>query len=153
MRSRIIPTPTPVFRVCWLAACAVVAFVLAAVAFNAQAACNTAPIAVADAARAYDQPILIDVLGNDVAGNGGQALTVAVTGETCPGPVSVDFDLVTYTPSPPLLQGCQIHYTVTDEAGLSGSATVTVSVIAEIFVDGFESGDAAEWSSCDPSCP
>jgi hypothetical protein len=43
----------------------------------ADAACNTAPTAVADAARAYDQPILIDVLGNDVAANGGQALTVA----------------------------------------------------------------------------
>ncbi|HEX9732373.1 MAG TPA: Ig-like domain-containing protein [Thermoanaerobaculia bacterium] len=117
----------------------------------ADAACNTAPTAVADAARAYDQPILIDVLGNDVDSEG-QALTVAVTSESCPGQVSVDLDLVTYTPSPPLLQPCQIHYTVADDEGLSDSAAVTVSVIAEIFVDGFESGNASAWSACDPSC-
>jgi hypothetical protein len=122
------------------------------VAFNAQAACNTAPAAADDAARAYSESIVIGVLANDVDSEG-QALTVAVTSESCPGPVSVDFDLVTYTPSAPPILGCQIHYMVTDDEGLSGSAAVTVSIIAEIFVDGFESGDAAAWSSCDPSCP
>lgn len=78
---------------------------------------------------------------------------MVVTSETCPGPVSVAFDLVTYTPSTPLAQDCQIHYTVADDEGLSAAATVTVSVIAEIFADGFESGDATAWSACTPSCP
>jgi Bacterial Ig domain len=114
--------------------------------------CNTAPTAVDDTARAYDESIVVDVLANDLD-SGGQALTVAVTSETCPGPVSVAFDLVSYTPSTKLRQDCQIHYTVTDDEGLSATAKVTVSMITEIFSDGFETGDASSWSSCDPSCP
>jgi hypothetical protein len=147
MKSRVSPTVV-LFRL-FTPAFALAAF---AVAFNAQAACNTAPAAADDAARAYSESIVIGVLANDVDSEG-QTLTVAITSENCPGPVSVDFDLVTYTPSAPPILGCQIHYTVTDDEGLSDSAAVTVSIIAEIFVDGFESGDGAAWSSCDPSCP
>lgn len=118
----------------------------------AHAACNTAPTAADDTARAFDESIVIDVLANDVDAEG-QALAVAVTAETCPGTVSVDFDLVRYTPSSPLRQGCQIHYDVTDDEGLSSSATVAVSMITEVFEDGFESDDASAWSICEPSCP
>jgi Bacterial Ig domain len=129
---------------------ALAAVLLAPAAIDAD--CNTAPTAVDDTTRAYDQSIVIDVLANDLDA-GGQALTVAVTSETCPGPVSVDFGLVSYTPSTPLGQNCLIHYTVTDDEGLSATAKVTVSMITEIFSDGFETGDAAAWSACDPSCP
>ncbi len=141
--------PAPVHRA-GLALPLAVAIVLLAPG-GIDGACNIAPMALDDAARAYDQSIADDVLANDVDDD--QALTVSVTSETCPGTVTVDFDLVTYTPSPALDQGCQIHYTVTDGEGLSASATVTVSMITEIFADGFESGDAMAWSAaCPPSC-
>ena len=140
--------PTPIHRGGLALAIAAALLVPAAI----DAACNTAPTAVDDTAYAYDQSIVIDVLANDVDAEG-QALGVAVTSETCPGPVSVAFDLVSYTPSTPLAQDCQIHYRVTDDEGMSATAKVTVSMITEIFTDGFETGDAAAWSACSPSCP
>ena len=117
----------------------------------ADAACNTAPTAADDAARTYARSIAIDVLANDV--DDGQALSVSVASETCPGTVSVDFDLVTCTPSTPLGQDCLIYSTVRDDEGLSDSALVTVSADIEIFIDDFESGDASAWSACSPSSP
>jgi len=130
-------------------ALAITAALLVPAAIDAD--CNTAPTAVDDTARAYDESIAIDALANDLDAEG-QALALVVTSETCPGPVSVAFDLVSYTPSTQLRQDCQIHYRVTDDEGLSATAKVTVSMITEIFSDDFETGNASSWSSCDPSC-
>ena len=117
----------------------------------AGAQCNTAPAAVNDSTTALDQPVLIDVLAND-SDPEGQALTVVATGWTCPGTVTVDFELLTFTPSEPLRQDCEIAYAVTDEGGLGATATVAVTFPRSIFADDFESGDVSAWSECEPTC-
>ncbi len=134
----------------WWAAAVFVAVGWASSPAGAQ--CNTAPTAADDVAWTYDQPVLIDVLAND-SDPDGQALTVTATGSTCLGAVTVDFELLTFTPGEPVRQDCEIDYAVTDEEGLSASATVAVTFPVEIFADDFEAGDAAAWSACEPSCP
>ena len=129
-------------------ASALSALVAAAWIVSAEAACNTAPTAVDDETSTYDQAILIDVLAND-SDPDGQGLTVALLSESCPGSVSVDFELLTLTPSAPLSSDCTISYSVTDEGGLSATAAVQVraaSAPAEIFSDDFESGGVSAWS-------
>lgn len=108
--------------------------------------CNTAPTAVGDAARTVTERILVDVLGNDTDPEG-QALSVSVTGTTCPGTAAVEFDLVAFTPQSQLTRDCTIIYRITDEEGMSdtGVVTVTVEFEAGIFSDGFESGDTSKW--------
>lgn len=111
----------------------------------AGAQCNTAPTAVDDTAWTFDQPVLIDVLAND-SDPEGQALTVTATGWTCLGSVTVDFELLTFTPSEPVRQDCEIYYSVADEDGAQSAATVAMTFPSEIFSDGFESGDTSAWS-------
>jgi hypothetical protein len=116
--------------------------------------CGALPMAAADMAETLVQPILIDVLANDIEPSG-QAMTIEVVGETCPGTVAVDFGLLRFTPSGILLANCTISYRVRNEEGeISSTALVNVTNInVVVFADGFESGDADAWDTCDPACP
>ena len=110
-----------------------------------QAQCNTAPVALPDTVRVETNAVLVDVLANDQDPDG-DALSVSVTDHDCTGSVSVDsFQLVELTT--PLSGDCNIAYQITDEEGLTATANVAVTLVAEIFSDGFSSGDTAAWST------
>jgi len=127
---------------------------LAAPAPRVDAICSTNPTVVGDAVTAVDEPVLIDVLANDSDAEG-EALTVSLGLDNCPGDPTVDgYQLVTFTPDPVVNATCYIHYTVTDESGNSANGTITVTGDPSlIFRDGLESGDASRWSECYPTCP
>jgi hypothetical protein len=116
--------------------------------------CNTAPTANDDEADHTGHPVVVDVLANDTDADG-EALNVGVTGWSCPGTVSQSLGLVTLTPIPPEPTNCTITYRASDERGASDTAVIELHelFLPEIFADGFESGDAAAWSSCEPACP
>jgi hypothetical protein len=128
-------------------------FLCLAFSGTAMAQCNTPPTAVADTAITPENRTLwITPLANDFDPDG-QPLAVAVLSEDCPGTVATDpTGLLTYMPTP--IQGpeqvCSITYSITDGAGGSDTAVVSVTVVAVapvIFADGFESGDTSVWST------
>jgi hypothetical protein len=129
-------------------------FLAIAQAAFVQAQCNTAPTAVDDSAETPDNAVLlIDVLANDADANG-DVLAVSVISETCPGDVTTDFaGLLVYTPTPiapGTEQSCSITYRITDAAGATDNAVVSVTVMtvpAAIFLDGFENGTASAWTA------
>ena len=106
---------------------------------------DTAPIAMDDQAHYSGGPVTVDVLANDVERDG-EALEVAMLSTTCPGVVSLDFDLMTLTITGAMPESCTIAYRITDERGSFANAVVTVSDNTEIFSDSFESGDASRWT-------
>jgi hypothetical protein len=120
----------------------------------ALAQCNTAPTAVDDSAETPDTRMLwIDILANDADPNG-DVLEVAVISETCPGEVTTDpAGLLLYTPTsipPGTEQNCSINYRITDAAGATANAMVSVTVMTvptTIFIDGFETGDSSAWTA------
>jgi len=138
------------------AALAVAILALAAVtpALHVGAICSTSPTAVNDIAMTVDEPIVIDVLAND-ADPEGEALTVTIGSDSCPGakPTVDDYQLVYYDPTGVVNTPCTINYTIQDESGNSASAKITVTGDPSlIFRDSFESGDRSKWSSCTGSC-
>ena len=117
------------------------------------AQCNNAPIAQNDVTEASFRPILIDVLAND-SDPDGEILTASVVSDTCPGTVTVDFDLLRFDPQGSLASGCAITYEVRDERGATDRGTAQVNLLPGfIFGDSFESGSLSQWEGCVPSCP
>ncbi len=119
-------------------------------------ACNVSPVALSeDAGTPETRTLIIDVLANDSDADG-DPLTVSITSHTCaispalgsPSVNASDQTLV-FEPFPDVAPAsCTITYSVSDGA-LSDQASVTVSVTdvpAEVFADGFESGDTSAWS-------
>jgi hypothetical protein len=113
---------------------------------SASAQCNNAPVAVDDTAvYAGGTVLVVAVLGNDSESDG-EALAVGNLTTTCSGTVSEDFGLVTLTVAG-FSGDCAIGYRVTDENGLSDTATVSVLDGTGIFTDSFETGDTSRWST------
>ena len=115
----------------------------------ALAQCNSNPIAVDDMAI-YDggSVLVVDVLANDVEPDG-EALAVDMLSTTCPGTLSEDFGLVTWTGTN-ITSDCTISYRITDEDQNTDVGIVQVSIPADatiIFIDGFEAGDVSGWST------
>lgn len=107
--------------------------------------CNTAPAAQSDFVEHFGGPVVVDVLANDAEPDG-EALTVTSLSTTCTGTVSESLGLVTMTPTVAGPEDCSVSYRVRDERGsLSTTATVSISIAAAIFADGFESGDTSRW--------
>jgi Ca2+-binding RTX toxin-like protein len=92
-------------------------------------AVNDAPNAVADTAVTDEiKPVTIAVLGNDTDIDGG-ALRVAAVGQGANGKVVINADnTVTYTPNANFYGNDSFTYTVSDGAGGSRTATVSVTV-------------------------
>ncbi len=93
---------------------------------------NYAPVANDDTASTdEDVPVTINVLGNDVDPDGD---ALSVTAASSPdGSVVINGDgTITFTPNADFNGETTISYTVTDAAGLSDTATVTVTVPAEL---------------------
>jgi hypothetical protein len=111
---------------------------------SASAQCSNAPVAVDDTAVYVGGTVLVvDVLAND--SDDGEALAVGNLTTTCSGTVSEDLGLVTLAVAG-FSGDCSIGYRVTDEDGLSDTATVSVLDGTGIFTDSFESGDTSRWS-------
>lgn len=116
------------------------------------AQCNTPPTATADSATTPgNQPLWTAPLANDTDPDG-QPLSLTVLSEDCPGTVTEDpAGLLIFTPmaTSNSEQICSIIYRVTDGAGSSDTAEVTITVLAvppAIFADDFESGNVFAWS-------
>ncbi len=107
--------------------------------------CNTAPQAVDDNALHLGDPIVVDVLANDIEPDG-EALSIAILSTTCTGSISEDFGLVTMVPASQVAEACSISYQVTDERGATSGATVLVATSGALFKDSFESGDTGAWA-------
>ncbi len=138
----------------WLTLLIVGGVLIAAAASSAAGqGCNNPPQALGDVADHLGKLVVVDVLAND-SDPDGEELSVAVAGWTCHGTVQESLGLVTLSPDPPAAEDCTISYRVTDErGGLSDLAVVEVQAVAELFADGFESGDVSAWSACEPPCP
>jgi len=103
------------------------------------------------ASTTEDRPVVIDVLANDASSNG--SLTVISVSDPANGATANNGDgTVTYQPDPGFSGVDAFTYTVRDEAGLTDSANVTVSVeprcppVAEgSFSDDFEPGAEPGW--------
>ena len=107
--------------------------------------CNSPPLAQNDLAEHFGGPVVVDVLANDTEPDG-EALTVTGLSTTCNGTVAADLGLVTMTPTVPGVENCTISYRARDERGLtSATATVSITISAAIFADGFETGDSSRW--------
>ncbi|QIK63277.1 tandem-95 repeat protein [Leucobacter viscericola] len=87
-----------------------------------------APAAQNDTAQTgEDQAVTVDVLANDL----GVDLRVTGTGSNLDGTVAINPDnTVTFTPNTGFTGATTFTYTVTDSAGQTDSATVTINVIA-----------------------
>ena len=91
---------------------------------------NDKPKAVADAATTLvGQPVVIDVLANDVEVDGDQLLIQAVR-RPSNGKRSHDGKFITYTPNPGFSGTDEFRYVVSDGNGETSGATVTVNVLA-----------------------
>lgn len=108
--------------------------------------CNSAP-SDADEFITGLGPQTIDVLANAADSNQGQLLTVAVTSSTCPGSVTVDFEMIQFDPEPRIYADCRIVYSVQDDLGQSDSSRVFITMPTHIFSDGFEIGSTSNWST------
>ncbi|MEL7061323.1 MAG: Ig-like domain-containing protein [Acidobacteriota bacterium] len=118
------------------------------------AAANTSPVAANDTADHFGRSLVFDPLANDVDADG-QELTLSLVGETCTGTIAVEDGLLRIEPAHiGRAESCTATYRVTDTRGASDTATVTFQAIEfPIFLDGFESNDAAAWGACVPTCP
>ncbi len=88
---------------------------------------NEAPIAVADARIiAADTPINITVLDND--SDPDDALTINGVTDPANGTASVDGALVSYTPDAGFTGDDSFTYTISDPAGATGTAVVSINV-------------------------
>lgn len=93
---------------------------------------NTAPGATGDAATTGEgEPIVIDVLANDVDADG-DLLTVTSVSPGASGAAAINADgTITYTPNPSFSGSDSFDYIVSDGKGGVGSATVTVTVVED----------------------
>ncbi len=97
-------------------------------------AANNAPEAMNDSAKAHqNEPVVVDVLANDVDVDGDQLL-VADVGQPSNGTVQVNAaGTITYTPAANFIGTDRFVYLVTDRADFSGKidiATVDITVVA-----------------------
>ena len=92
---------------------------------------------------------IVDVLAG-ASDPDGQALTVALAGDTCPAQVSafVDSSQALAISASALSSDCQVRFRVSDGAGGTSTSHVSVSVFDpnHIFSDGFELGNTRAWS-------
>ncbi len=123
----------------------VLALALATASAVSAQPCNTAPQAVDDTALHLGDPIVVDVLANDIEPDG-EALSVSSLSTTCAGTASEDFGLVTMVPASQVAEACTIAYQVSDERGATSSATVVVTSSGALFKDSFESGNTSAWA-------
>jgi hypothetical protein len=79
------------------------------------------------ASTSVDKPILIDVLANDTDGNG-DTLTLSGVGSADHGTVQIQNNQVMYSPSAGYIGNDSFLYTVSDGAGGSAQASVSVQV-------------------------
>lgn len=96
---------------------------------------NDAPVAVDDTVQTNeDVPVVINVLENDsdedLGVDPGEELTVSLSPDTVVflGSVSLSNNVITYTPSSNAYGQETFDYILTDKAGLSDTATVTVTI-------------------------
>jgi len=102
---------------------------------------NDQPIAVNDSAStAYQTSVEVAVLAND-SDVDGDGLTITQASTPGAGSAVVDGSLVRYTPNAGFTGFDAFTYTVSDGAGGSASATVTVSVGSPPVVNAFHIGD------------
>lgn len=99
--------------------------------------------------------VVINVLGNDSDADL-DPLTVTGVTQGANGTVTINGggpgNTVTYTPGAGFTSGTDtFQYAVSDGNNIASVATVTVEF--GIFVDGFETGDASQWTNCNPACP
>ncbi len=88
----------------------------------------TAPTAVDDTAETnQNEPVLIDVLANDVPGSSGDPVLVSV-GEPGNGTAVITDTFILYTPAPDFFGTDTFTYTITDGV-LTDTAVVTVTVL------------------------
>ncbi|WP_169727527.1 Ig-like domain-containing protein [Granulosicoccus antarcticus] len=98
-------------------------------------AVNDAPLAGADNVTMLEdnEPLVINVLGNDIDVDGTLDISSVSTGAATNGSISVDSvtGRVTYTPATDFFGNDSFTYTVNDNQGLvSNTATVTIGVMA-----------------------
>ncbi|MDD2989865.1 MAG: retention module-containing protein, partial [Zoogloea sp.] len=93
-------------------------------------AVNDAPVALPDAATTpEDQPVTINVLGNDSDPDGDPLTVTGATVDPALGSVVINPDgTLTFTPTPDFNGPVLITYTVSDGKGGTASSTVTVNV-------------------------
>ncbi|MFP4597388.1 MAG: Ig-like domain-containing protein [Persicimonas sp.] len=92
---------------------------------------NTAPVASDDTADTdQNVDVTIDVLANDTDADTGDTLTVDSVTQPANGSVTNNGDDVTYTPDTDYVGSDTFDYTVSDDAGATDTATVTVTVNA-----------------------
>ncbi|MEM9552697.1 MAG: Ig-like domain-containing protein [Acidobacteriota bacterium] len=110
--------------------------------------CNTAPVAVADITDHSGRITLFDALANDEDADG-DALSLTIVSESCPGTVTVEDGLLLLTPAQlGVPRNCAATYRVSDGVA-TRTATVTYTLNELLlFADGFESGGTGAWSMC-----
>ncbi|HEX2120417.1 MAG TPA: cadherin-like domain-containing protein, partial [Thermoanaerobaculia bacterium] len=115
-------------------------------------ACNTRPNAVNDAASvAEDNSVAIDVLANDIDGNG-DALTVTSASTPSHGATRVNADnSIAYTPAANYHGSDSFTYSIRDANGATDSATVSVTVtsVNDLPVANNDSGPVVKNSGTD----
>ncbi|MCF6443337.1 Ig-like domain-containing protein [Nereida sp. MMG025] len=93
---------------------------------------NDGPEAVDDtAATDEDEPVTIDVLGNDSDPEGDDLTIVEASVPADQGTVEIVDNQLVFTPAPDFNGEATITYTVEDEGGLQDTADVTVAVASE----------------------
>lgn len=92
---------------------------------------NDAPIANSDNATTFvNTPVTVDVLANDSDIDGDSLVILTISASN--GSVAVNGDnTVTYTPAQNFIGFAVIDYTVSDQAGGTASATLTVNVVSD----------------------
>jgi len=111
---------------------------------------NDNPVAVDDDADVLaNTATTIDVLANDHDVDG-DSLTIMATSSAQHGAVSVDNNIVTYTPSLGYEGYDSFVYDIVDGAGGTANATVNINVVGDVFHDDFETGDLQRWSGVSP---
>jgi Ca2+-binding RTX toxin-like protein len=116
---------------------------------------NDAPDAVDDETETpYQTPITFAVTGNDTDPDGDD-LTVTSVGTSPDGTVTLNPDgTITFAPAPGFYGETTFTYTVTDEEGLTDTATVTVTVVEpdrDGIVTGTTGGDLIDTAYIDPT--
>ena len=100
---------------------------------------NDAPAAVNDTASTdEDTPVTVSVLTNDNGGPANEVQTVTVTATTngANGTVTTNGTTVTYTPNLNFNGTDTFTYTITDDGGLTDTATVNITVNPSVVVTG-----------------
>jgi hypothetical protein len=136
-----------------LVACSLVATALTAAAttlfvvHEAHAACQT-PVAVADSAETFGQPVVVDVLANDYDLDGDELNLTVLSGHSCTGDsVTTEGSLIRVVHANQAPRDCLISYRITDTDGHSSTSQLhLVPNFLPLFSDGFETGNISRWA-------